>query len=79
LWLNVVPIKDEEVAEVASSVQGMTVRWTQVPSNLPVLGVLFESSLKEVSFSMETVLAAENSVSLCEGGTRLDHWRSDKA
>jgi len=79
LWLNVVPIKDEEVAEVASCVQGMTVRWTQVPLNLPVLGIPFESSLKEVSFSIETVLAAENSVSLCEGGTRLDHWRSDKA
>ena len=65
LWLNVVPIKGEEVAEVASSVQGMTVRWTEVPSNLPVTGILFESSLKEVSFSMETVLAAENGVPLC--------------
>lgn len=62
LWLNVVPIKGEEVA---SSVQGMTVRRTEVPLNLPVMGILFESSLKEVSFSMETVLAAENSLSLC--------------
>jgi hypothetical protein len=58
-------MKGEEVAEVASCVQGMTVMWTEVPSNLPVTDILFESSLKEVSFSMETVLAAENSVSLC--------------
>jgi len=65
LWLNVVPIRGEEVAEVASSLQGMTLRWTEVPSNLPVMGILFESSLKEVSFSMEAVLAAGNSVSLC--------------
>ena len=79
MWLNVVPVKGEEVAKVVSSMQGMTVRWTEVPSNMPVTGILFESSLKEVSLSLETVLAAENSVSLCSGRTRLDHWGSNTA
>jgi hypothetical protein len=65
LWLNVVPTKGKEVAEVASFVQVMTVWWIEVPLNLPVIGIIFEGSVKEVLFSMETVLAAESSVSLC--------------